>query len=408
MRTASWTLVLICCPLLSAAGEAAGGAPARREVAARLQALGALPFLTPRDARGEGVKLSLAGGKAKVSLPCKAGGVTVFYAQGNVAVVPGDAAGPGNAPTALVPREGFSQPLVLDLPCADESTNKVGLAFARSKGDSELLVRNLAVAATQAGDHSVYVVDDNCNGKYNDAGQDAIIIDAGRLAVPLSPTVMLGGVPHKIEVAENGQKLSLTPAPARTGLVGLVSQGAYAQVLAGAVLKGPDGSFFPLIPNVAMPLPAGDYSLEFASLVDGAGRKAIIKDGNMKVKVGEGTVPAAVNLGTPSLKLTAKVDAKAGNVTLTALGGDAIECAAGKISYLFPTPEAYVRFYDQGNNKRLVGSFNVGMEGKGLSTTFSPNSHGMHWGINYQAEMTWPVGVGPAPFGSAGLNLPRR
>jgi hypothetical protein len=408
MRTTALWLILVLAPLgEAAAGEAAGGAPDKREVNAQLQIVAPLSFLTPKEACGESTKLAVSGGKAKLSLPGKAGGVTVFYAQGNVAVVPGDAAAPGNAPVVLVPREGFSQALIHELPVAEGVTTKVALSFARGKGGGELQCRNFAVAVTQVGEHTVYVVDDNCNGKYNDAGEDAIIIDRGRLAAPLGQTVMLGGMPYKAEVAENGRKMTFTAAPAKVGLAGLAAGGTFSH-LVGAVVKGPDGSCFPLVPNAAVPLPAGEYSLEFASLMDGSGRKVVIKGGSLKVNVEEGRKAAVVSLNAPRLPLTARVDAKAGNVTLTAPGGDGLECNAGKFTYLFPTPQADIRFIDQSGTKRIVGSLQVGMEGKGLTTTFSPNNYGMLWGLQYQAEMTWPVGVGPAPFGSVGINLPRR
>ena len=83
MHTRALALLLTCCPLLAAADDGAAAAPAKREVKAHLQMMAQLPFLTPRDALGEGVKLALVGGKAKLSLPVKDGGVTVFYAQGN-------------------------------------------------------------------------------------------------------------------------------------------------------------------------------------------------------------------------------------------------------------------------------------------------------------------------------------
>jgi hypothetical protein len=413
MRTLITVLVLTCCPLLVAAGEGAAPAPAKPESNASLQVLAGLPFMSPVDALGEGVKLPIAGGKAKLSLPGKDGGVTVFYVQGNVAVVPGDAANAAGAQTTVVPKEGYSQPLTLDLPLADGSTTRVGLAFARGKDQSELLCRNLAACVARVAGHTVYVVDDNCNGKYNDAGQDAIIIDGGRLAAPLGPMAMIGAVPHKVEVAENGRNVTLTPAPAKVGPVGVVPQEVYKTLLIGAVLKGSDGSCFPLPPGTAVFLPVGEYSLAYASLMDAAGRKAVIKGGESKVTVVEGNEAAVIRVGPPKLSLTATIDAKAGNVTLTA-GTEGLKCDGGEITYLFNTLDATLRFIDQSsqaqsrNYRQVVGQTTVSMGSKGLSTTFAPGSYGMVWGGHYQAELIWPVGLGPSVTAYADLSLPGR
>jgi len=403
----------------SAAAEApppaapAPATPGKREAAGHAQAIFPFQFVTPKEACGELPPLSFADGKATLSLPCKGGKVTVFYAQGQVGVDAGD--GSGRSLTRVpVPRDGFSQPFEVALVYADGSTGLAALGFALGKKPGELVCRNFAVAAVQIGDVSLYVIDDNCNGKYNDAGEDALYAGGCRLATPLGTTAMLGNRPHTFTVSENGQKMSVKESDVKLGLAGLFVRNGW-DALAGAVVKGPDGSGFAIRPDQASFLPVGGHTLVFALLADAGDRRALIRGESLSITVEEpvkDTPPkvAMLNLGTvhmPPPELT--WNAQAEQLTIAAPKADGVACAGGKITYLFPLPPACFDLVEHNRQGQDVLKFrNVRMQALPTPYVLRRLEQNLLYGLKYRVDLSWAVGLGPMLKSSADIEIPWR
>ncbi|HOX06231.1 MAG TPA: hypothetical protein PK280_07510 [Planctomycetota bacterium] len=393
------------------AGEAPAPAPAAdpalREVVAQVQAVTPLPCITPREARDEHIRLTLTGGKGTLPLPVKGGTLNVLQAQGAVAVeVPGEGAGRAPA-SALLPREGFSAPLVVNLEYADKSTGIAALAFARGGRDGELFVRNLAVAATSVGGEGVFVIDDNCNGRYGEANEDAFFSagqgGGGRLAVPLGPTVMLGGTPCSLQLTENGRKLTFKAAPAKLGAAGLNTGDGWGR-LAGALLKGPAGSFA-LRSDRQVGLPVGSYELAYAVVEDSGGRRVLISGGDLKLEVVEGRSAQLPSLGPVKFTVQAGFDAATGRIMVEAPKAESVTCTGGRVTYLFPLPAPDIEIVrlptnrDKDTIESVIRSFKMPIKGGNL--TFHFGEANMAYYQKYRVDMIWKVGLGPEPRGSA-------
>ncbi len=402
-RPTALAAVLLGTAFAAGPGGIAGEAPAAREVAAQIQTASPLPCITPREAREDFIRVAVAGGKGAMALPVKGGQVNVLVARGALAVeVPGDGTG-RPSPAVALPERGFSVPLVVNLEYPDKSTGIAALSFAHGSKEGELFVRNMAVATARAGDGLILIADDNCNGKYGDSGEDAVTFDNSRLAVPLGSTLVVGGVPCGVQVAENGRKVTITPTDARLGMAGLNTRDGWT-LMAGAVVKGPGGSFA-LRPDRHVAVPAGSYELAYAVIEDAGGRRAMVGGGNLKMTVPEGGQAALPSLGTVKLDVQARFDPASGKITVEPPKPEAVTCAGGRVTYFFPLPAPDVNVKQKVGNQEQTVRANMKMPIKGGAMVFLPGDAGMRYFEKYKLEMVWMTGVGPEARGSVQLEI---
>jgi len=268
------------------------------------------------------------------------------------------------------------------------------------------------VAVGRAAGVPVYIVDDNCNGRYNEVGRDAVIAAGGRLAAPLAPIIVLGASAWALQVAENGRKLTVRPTAAKLGAVRLSAGNGY-EMLNGALVRGAGLSCFALRPDTNTFLPVGQYTVVLASLADGIGRLAAIRDGGLGVQVLEGQQPAVLALTPPKLDLGLAYLPPTDEVGLNAPRPKAVTCNAGNISYFFPVPHMRMVFREEGAPEDKKRSFELRLPATNQGAlperlTFLRLAYNLLPGVTYSFEASWSVGVGPAPQGAGTLAIPAR
>lgn len=114
------------------------------------------------------------------------------------------------------------------------------------------------------GNVKVQLIDQNNNGRYDDVGEDAMIVGRGRDACFLSEVVCVGGQLLRITPAADGSTLAFEEFAGETGELDLVSACDSDAKLAWAVVKSEDGrySFDLSKAKEGQPVPAGSYVLE--------------------------------------------------------------------------------------------------------------------------------------------------
>ena len=410
-RVAVLAALLLAAPCVARGGEAAE--ETRREFDLQMASLSRLPFYTPRQAYNDHSWIAITDGRGELPMPTKSGRILVaFTAEGMTVDPSGD--GSGGSPQAVaLPREGFSQPISVPLTYADGSTNVVALCFGRGGKPGELVVRNMTVAVGRAGGVPIYIVDDNCDGKYNEAGRDAVIAGTGRLAAPLGPTIVLGASAYGLQVAENGRKLAIRPLAVKLGAVRLSGGNGY-EMLNGALVRGADRDCFALGPEANTLLPVGQYTMTLASLADGIGRLAAIRDGGLTVQVAEGEKPAMVVLTPPKLTLNMTYDSQTDQISVDAPRPKAITCNAGNFSYFFPVPHVRLLVHHEeavGEDTKRALDLRLPVPNQGglpERLSFPRLQYNLGLGLTYTFDVIWSVGVGPPPQGTATLTIPAK
>jgi len=127
----------------------------------------------------------------------------------------------------------------------------------------------------------VRVVDQNHNGRFDDVGQDAMVIGNGRAASFLSEVVSIDGQLRRIEVAADGSELRFSPFEGETAKLSLhaVTDG---KVMA-AVLNSTDGRYSVHLSkhDVDVVVPAGNYELH-SGVLSLAGSRVDMAKGRSK------------------------------------------------------------------------------------------------------------------------------
>jgi hypothetical protein len=108
----------------------------------------------------------------------------------------------------------------------------------------------------------IQVLDQNHNGRFDDVGEDALVVGNGRAAGYLSDIVDVNGVLLEIQVAPDGSKLSWNRYTGETATL-VASANTEGKVLA-AVLKSANGrtSVHLSKTNAELRVPAGEYFLD--------------------------------------------------------------------------------------------------------------------------------------------------
>ncbi len=127
----------------------------------------------------------------------------------------------------------------------------------------------------------VRVIDQNHNGRFDDVGEDAMVVGNGRAASFLSEVVSIGGALTKIEVAADGSSLRFEPFTGATGELSLraVTDG---KVMA-AVLNSIDKRISVHLSkhDAKVVVPAGEYELH-SGVLSLAGSRVSMAKGRSK------------------------------------------------------------------------------------------------------------------------------
>ncbi len=401
-------LLLVSGAAQGTAGEKAPPAPKPGEVEARLVSLPNPPFITPRQAKQEFTKVTVADGAG--SMPVA--GLKLKFNRGVMAVV--EANSTVKSPVGVtIPQKGFSNCLAANVSFGDGTKGSLAFCFRWTGKSREYDVRNMTVAAGQYGDHPVVVIDDNCNGHYNDVGEDAVLVDRGRLAVPLGSVVLFRGAPHKIEVSESGRKMTFTPVPDFKPGCAIVSRDEGDRLLIGAVLKGPLGGFHAINDRGPTVLPAGSYTLTFASLGNPViNRLAVLDAKGTSLKVEPGNKPAVLTFGRPKLKISVVYNEARDRVVVKAPREGDISCKAGGFRFFFPmtVPEVDITRIGKKSQHRQERSLKMPFNtraGQPRDMELWRNRHNLDRGKKYRFDMRWATGVIEEVSGSATLVIPQ-
>ena len=112
----------------------------------------------------------------------------------------------------------------------------------------------------------IRLIDQNNNGRFDDFGEDAMIVGNGKVASLLSRVVSIDSHLFEIEIDADGQKLGYRPyaGPASVLELATVTKGK----IIAAVVKSTDGKYSYGFTNgtAKMTVPAGDYALHSGTI----------------------------------------------------------------------------------------------------------------------------------------------
>ncbi len=188
------------------------------------------------------------------------------------------------------------------------------------------------------------LIDQNNNGRFNDFGEDAMVIGRGKAASFLSRVVSVDGELYSIEVSEDGASVSATPFSGATGALDLASDLETKARMRSVVLRSSDGSMSFEVSQAkgAVKLPVGEYAVHSGQVALGKGH-AELRTGRMKnVAVTEG--------GKSSVSWGGPVDAE----FLYHRKGDEITIGPSEIWYYGRSGEEYSNFMPLGTSPTFV------------------------------------------------------
>lgn len=145
----------------------------------------------------------------------------------------------------------------------------------------------------------VSFIDQNNNGRFDDYGQDAMIVGAGRTASFLSKVIRVKDQLHTLTISADGSKVSCAPYEGGVGALDfkLLSKG---KVLA-AVVKSTDGqlSFDLSRAKGALQLPAGEYRIHSGLLSFGGNTVRVHSGRSQPIQI-EADSSKELRLGGPA------------------------------------------------------------------------------------------------------------
>jgi len=149
------------------------------------------------------------------------------------------------------------------------------------------------------GDTLIRIIDQNHNGRFDDVGQDAMVVGKGRAAGFLSEVISVDGELRKIQVAADGSKLRFSPFVGEVGKLSLhaVTDG---KVMA-AVLNSQDGRYSVHLSkqDAEVMVPAGDYLLH-SGVLSMAGSRVTMQAGRSKPITVASSGTQALSWGGPA------------------------------------------------------------------------------------------------------------
>jgi hypothetical protein len=150
------------------------------------------------------------------------------------------------------------------------------------------------------GETKIQLIDQNNNGRYDDFGEDAMIIGRSRYASFLSRAMNVAGTLYQVEVAADGSSMDFAPFTGATGTLDMRSKLDTKGKLLSAIVKSRDGAYSFDIATVrrGIEVPAGTYDLYSAKL--GLGKaEAYVRPGRMAAVEVAANATAQVVWGGP-------------------------------------------------------------------------------------------------------------
>lgn len=117
----------------------------------------------------------------------------------------------------------------------------------------------------------IQIFDQNLNGRFDDYGQDAMVVGKDTAASFLSRVVAIDGKLHEIDVAADGSSFTHKPFAGASGTLDLVSQFECRAKLLAAIVTSTDGKYSFNLATAAHGLlvPSGTYTLHGGQIVLG-------------------------------------------------------------------------------------------------------------------------------------------
>lgn len=249
-----------------------------------------------------------------------------------------DRDGDGECEAKVEPMEpGETGLLVLRGKRADGSD---GSYAVRLSSDGSWSYSASGVMAGELAGEKLRLIDQNNNGRFDDFGEDAMILGRGRAASFLSRVVNVGGALHELEVSADGTRVEARPYEGAVGELDLASQLDCKARMRSVVLKSAEGdlSFELSRERGAVKVPAGSYTLHSGQVALGKGT-AKLSTGRMEpIQVAAGE-RATLDWGGP-------VRAE----FMYSRGGDEVQIGPNDIRYFGAAGELYTSFMPLGTS----------------------------------------------------------
>ena len=116
---------------------------------------------------------------------------------------------------------------------------------------------------TEAGPVPIRVIDQNGNGKFNDFGQDALLVGVSDDATFLSKTVIVDGQLRQLGISEDGLSVTLSEFSGPTAKLDMTTSFDSRALLLSAIIRSADGknSFNLGMIDGPVDIPAGSYNM---------------------------------------------------------------------------------------------------------------------------------------------------
>ena len=228
--------------------------------------------------------------------------------------------------------DGF---LVLSAEDEAGDTQKFAVRFVNQGGKYKYSVSG--VMAGKLNSTAIELIDRNGNGRYDDYGQDAIVVGNAKGASLLSRVVSADDELFSIEVSEDGSQLTYSPYSGPTAKIDVSSKHDCRGKLLSAVISSDDGEYHF---NVArdkgsMVVPAGDYRFVYGFAAKGA-ETVQMRTGKMRTLELDADEQEVVAWGGP---IVAEFDYAVSDETITVQPKVAFYGGAGEEYHTF-TPNA--------------------------------------------------------------------
>ncbi|MEE9392618.1 MAG: hypothetical protein V3W41_08950 [Planctomycetota bacterium] len=200
-----------------------------------------------------------------------------------------------------------------------EGKNQAAYALRVVPSPKGWAFRPAHVRQGKIGKTKIQLIDQNNNGRFNDFGEDAMVIGRGRFASFLSKVVNIDGALFKLSVAKDGSEMRTKAFEGAQGILDVASGHQSKAKLLGAVVKSSDGrySFELSRAKEGLKVPAGPYKLINGQLGIGknvvkfrSGKsKSILVAADQKTPIGwGGPVKANFDYARESSKVTLSPD----------------------------------------------------------------------------------------------------
>lgn len=146
----------------------------------------------------------------------------------------------------------------------------------------------------------VKIIDQNNNGRFNDVGEDAIVVGKSNVACYLSRVINVKGSLVEIEVASSGDQITYRPFSGKAGLLNLREGYKSKGKLEAAIVVSDNGDYSFNLANAkkGMFIPEGLYDIKSGKIATGK-ETALIKKGESKPIRVSADAPATFAWGGP-------------------------------------------------------------------------------------------------------------